>query len=157
MAWGAVDSCATMRAGDSRSVDLIVQGLPQAKDGSTAGIVGFSVTLNFDPAVVRATSTNGKMLLDTVTGANPASFSEPDVEPGRYIVSIADLGPTGEGGAAAIVARSDGVLARITFEGVGPGSTGIEMTNAGIIDEFNDAHAPAAIEGARLAVDAACQ
>ena len=48
------------------------------------------------------------------------------------------------------------MLARIAFEGVGTGVSGIEMTNAGIIDEFNDAHAPAGIEGARLAVDTAC-
>jgi hypothetical protein len=125
-ALGSLNVCAEVPVGQSRDIDVIVQGVPALTDDA-GGLAGYEFRLYYNPSFMRITGVN---ITQQMLSANPDSAvidglgdSVPN-DSGRFLVVAADFGSDrGESG--------DGVLARITVEGVAIGTTNLTISPPG--------------------------
>lgn len=121
---GAVDGCVSMTAGASLDVDVVIQDV--------ADLAGFQTDLLYDPRVLKVTAVDYNFLLAS-TGSSVLDLgeditSEGDTD-GDFFMSGAMfdlLGTTG--------ANGDGVLARVTLEAVGPGTSPLDLSGIKLSD-----------------------
>ncbi len=171
---GSVEDCAQVASGGTIQVDIVVRGYPTANP-----LVGYDITLNYDPAVANVTGTAFETFtgalgpsipeLRTLISADPQSgpifevdedgesISLPDTD-GQFAIAVLDLAPgpdpdedlDGE-------EVSDGFLARIQLTAVGAGQTTLSLTTT---SEFVlDDEGPVDIDALNfgfLSVDEAC-
>jgi hypothetical protein len=150
-ALGPIDGCISVATGQTVTVDVFVTGVQR--------LAGWQGELTYDNSVVNIADADAELLL----AANPASEVvnvSPDPLPdtdGAYNLVVADLGDrTGESG--------EGVLARLTLQAVGPGSTALTLsdvlladpTAAPIGDTNGDTYFDGPVSGAEIRVDEAC-
>jgi len=124
---GTLDSCLSVNQGDTFDVDVTVRGIPPISSNFAFGLAGFGINLNFDPKVVHTIGVNGKQMIQSAStfefkAANYVFGGDANDFPGtsgdtRY--DLVDLGKQDTFG--------DGVLARFTFQAVGPGNTTLTM------------------------------
>jgi hypothetical protein len=126
-ALGTLDSCLSVNQGDTFDVDVTVRGIPPISSNFEFGLAGYGLNLHFDPNVVHTVGANSKMMIQTSSGfefiggnyvlgggANPFPGTSGDSR-----VDFVDLGSQASAG--------DGVLARITLQAIGPGTTDLKL------------------------------
>lgn len=117
-----IDSCASAQKGDSVSVDLVIEDVTD--------LLAWEIGISYDPKVLEVRDRDVEMF----QAANPGSdvldtSSEPGASDGRYVVSAVDIADP------ASPDSGSGVLARITFEAVGAGTSPLSLEK---IDLDND-------------------
>ena len=171
---GTIQDCARIASGETHQVDIVVQGYP-----STDPLVGYDITLSYDPAVANVTGNAYETLtgalgasipeLRTLISADPQSgpifevdekgesISLPDTD-GQFTMAVLDLaaGPDADedvDGEEAI----DGFLARIQLTAVGPGQTTLSLTtHSGFVLDDGGPINIDALNFGFLSVDQAC-
>lgn len=118
---GSIDTCRSVTGEAVFPVDVVIQGV--------TNISGFQANLLYDSAVLKVTSVNYNFLLGT-TGAAVLDFgaATPDSD-GDFLLAAAMFSLTGPTGAS-----GDGVLARVTLQAVGPGSSPLNLTAVKLSD-----------------------
>lgn len=136
---------------DSIAIDVVVEppGIIPYDDGGTPdpsddrwGIVGYGLSLNFDPAIVEIASADPEMFLGSAAGSNLVVADNGGASPGQTFPNatgisspaVADQGPI-----PGSLESGDGVLVRYALEGVAAGVevAVLTLTNSGIIDVAN--------------------
>ena len=116
---GAIDACRAASVGQTFAVDILVPEVPEPGYGGLAGNV------LYNPAVLHVVASDYNLLLAADTPPAPNIFSLSDSGPdsdGDFRMDFLDLSSTdGETG--------PGVVARITFQAVGAGSTLLDLTD----------------------------
>ena len=129
-ALGPRDACRVIPGvGDSLQIDVTVKGVPSFDpndpstiDDDSDGIGGASFDLLYDPSIIKVTAIDFAFML--TAGGPPIIFSFGDPTPdadGDFRVDVAELSGYAESG--------DGVVARITAEAVGQGTTIVDLSN----------------------------
>ena len=142
---GSVEDCAQIASGGTIQVDIVVRGYP-----STDPLVGYDITLTYDPAVVNVTGTFSDTFTGALGGAIPQvrtlisgdpqsgpifevnekgqSISLPDTD-GQFSMAVLDLakGPDPDENVDGEEV-SDGFLARVKLTTVGTGQTTLGLT-----------------------------
>jgi hypothetical protein len=171
---GTIEDCAQIASGGTIQVDIVVQGYP-----TDHPLVGYDITLNYDPAVANVTGT----AFDTFTGAlgdsipelrtlisadpqsspifevdeEGESISLPDKD-GQFAMAVLDLAPGPDPDEDVDGEEvSDGLLARIQLTGVGPGQTDLSLTTDStfVIDDDGEVRVDL-LNWGFLSVDQAC-
>lgn len=118
---GPIDSSLSLGCGAAFNVDFVIQGV--------TNIAGFQAELLYDPAVVRVTAVDYNFLLTTTgTLVIDVGNAVPDRD-GNFRLAAAMFSTTPFVGAS-----GDGVLARISFQSMRPGSSGVDLTNVKLVD-----------------------
>jgi hypothetical protein len=165
----AADKCASIATTGSVSIDIVLHGYPPSDP-----LVGYDVTLHYDPSLVRV----GGTIFDTFTGdlgtaipslrtlisADPQSgpfFAIvdplPDVD-GTFAMSVLDLAPMSTDEDVDGEEESDGFLARIKLEALGATGTSdltLSTDTFFVIDDFGEVPIDA-IQLAKVAVGEDC-
>lgn len=114
---GPLNACVRAEPGFSVSVDLVVDAVPEDR-----GVIGFQVTIEYDPSLLTLTAVDSEFLLAAKGTFEPfegLSDPLPDTDgDGRYTILVADLAsrPPIEN-----IESGKGVLARLTFTTKGAG------------------------------------
>ncbi len=118
---GPIDSSLSPVCGATFNVDIVIQGV--------TNIAGFQADLLYNPAVLKVTAVGYDFLL-TTTGASVVNVgnSVPDTD-GNFRLAAAMFSTTPITGAA-----GEGVLARITFQVTGAGSSVLDLTSMKLAD-----------------------
>jgi len=120
---GSLEACGPVKSGDKFEADVYVT---QVQD-----LFGWAGYLNYDPAILKVTNID----VWQFEGQNPWSLVKfygddlPDAD-GTFQVTGADLGPVSAGD------TGTGVLARITLEAIGPGTSPLTITQPEIVNEM---------------------
>jgi hypothetical protein len=158
---GSVEDCAQVASGDTIQVDIVVQDYP-----TTDPLIGYDITLNYDPAVANVTGTAFETFtgalgssipeLRTLISADPQSgpifevdeegesISLPDTD-GQFAMAVLDLAPGPDPDEDVDGEEvSDGVLARIQLTAVGAGQTTLSLTttSAFVLDDEGPVNTP---------------
>ena len=156
---GDINDCREVDLDDTFDVDIFVQNVDN--------IAAFGVTAKYDPSVINVighNSTSTDVMLNAKEGSGgflDVSDPTPDSD-GFYLVGTVDQAPPGSGAHES----GDGVLARLTLEAVGPGTSTITIINPkSLKDEHGDPVPPAdefenftgAVFAANISVREACQ
>lgn len=148
---GPIDACASLASDQTVAVDLFVTDVQ--------GLAGWQGVLSYDNSVVSVVDANVRLFVAANPASEVASLSPdplPDTD-GAYALLVADLGDkTGESG--------NGVLARLTLQAVGPGTTALTLSNvllgdpsaAPIGDVNGDTYFDGPLSGAEIRVDQSC-
>lgn len=151
---GVLNACRVVTVAQTFDVDIMMQGLP-LDNGQPTGIIGFQFRLKYDPAMLNVIDTNVTMLLNNRAGSSlfDVSGDPADTESeGTVFIGAADLAsPVDE-----FAERTDGVLARITFEAIGPGVGKIDLTEGAVIATDNRVAKFGAVAPATIAVGTDC-
>jgi len=116
---GTIDSCRRVAAGETFQVDVTVQ--------QVNNLAGFEAALLYDPSVLKVTDVDYELFLATAGDVLAVGETPPDAD-GSLSLSAAlfplpDVGTSG-----------DGVLARVTFEAVGEGECGLDLSAVKLAD-----------------------
>jgi hypothetical protein len=116
---GSIQTCRSFAtaSGQTFDIDLVMDSVP------ATGVSGFGIDLVYDPAVLKVTARNTTLLLNsTPPPGTIANFDNapPDTD-GDFEFFTVDLG----GG---VETSGAGVLARITMQVVGPGTSALDIT-----------------------------
>jgi len=118
---GPIDTSRSTTCGAIFNVDVVIQGV--------TNIAGFQADLLYNPAVLRVTAVNYNFLL-TTTGRVVINFGNPTPDTdGDFLLFAAMYSITPFTGAS-----GNGVLARITLEAVGSGSSALDLTSVKMAD-----------------------
>ena len=118
---GPIDTCISTTAGATFDADVVIQGV--------TNIAGFQANLLYNPSVLKVTSVNYNFLLAT-TGASVLDLgnSAPDTD-GDFLLAAAMFSFISVTGA-----NGDGVLAQVSFQAVGSGSSALDLTSVKLSD-----------------------
>jgi hypothetical protein len=118
---GSIQNSRTTTCGSTFNVDVVIQGVTD--------IAGFQANLLYNPATLRVKAVNYNFLLST-TGAAVLDLgnSTPDTD-GDFLLFAAMYSIT-----PIIGASGNGVLARISLEAVGSGSSALDLTSVKMVD-----------------------
>jgi hypothetical protein len=114
---GDVEVCSRLEVGDQYEVDVIVKGVPEST-GSAGALTGIDFTISYDERYVEVVDVQADdQFLNAESGSNLIDFTEevPDTD-GLFHVALADFGDNAD-------ESGDGILARITLEGIGVGTS----------------------------------
>jgi hypothetical protein len=119
---GSIQNSRSTACGSTFDVDVVIQGV--------TNIAGFQADLLYNPAVLKVTGVNYNFLL-TTTGTAVIDFGDatPDTD-GDFFLLAAMYSITPFTGAS-----GNGVLARITLEAVGSGSSALDLTSVKMADD----------------------
>jgi hypothetical protein len=146
-----IDPCASLPGtGSTISVDIAVDQVPDA------GASGIGIDVLYDPAVLHVTGLNFNQLLASGGSFNPITSSDsfPDSD-GDFRFDVLDISGINESG--------EGVLARVTFQAVGNGTSAINLDDfligdgvPDILDPDGNTYNIHTLEGGSINVGAAC-
>jgi hypothetical protein len=131
---GSVEACAETSVGNQIVVDIIVQDVPAfvgPAPNQGGGVSGFDFFVHYDPAILNVTGSDISQMLAVEAGSGPLDFGDtpPDTGDGEFHVAAGDFGPSEMG---------DGVLARITFDAIGAGTSSIDIDPPDLNDSLPD-------------------
>jgi hypothetical protein len=120
---GPVGTCVSTTTGSTFVVDVVLQ------DDATTNISGFQTDLIYDPSRLRVNAVSYNFLLGS-TGSAVLDFGNgtPDTD-GDFFMAAAMFNPGG-----VIGANGNGVLARVTFQAMGPGISELDLTKVKLSD-----------------------
>jgi hypothetical protein len=120
---GSIQACKEAAPGDSIPIDITIQDIPASSGAGPWGISGFQFSIVYDPSVLSVVSSDTQQLLASKPGAQIIDMT-PRItqEAGSYTVATIDL----SGGENI---TTSGVLARITFQAISPGSSTIGLAD----------------------------
>ena len=119
---GSIQNSRSTTCGSTFDVDVVIQGV--------TNIAGFQADLLYNPAVLEVTGVNYNFLL-TTTGTAVIDFGNPTPDTdGDFFLLAAMYSIIPFTGAS-----GNGVLARITFEAVGSGSSALDLTSVKMADD----------------------
>ncbi len=128
---GPIDAGRSITCGATFNVDIVIQGV--------ANISGFQANLLYNPAALKVTAVNYNYLL-TTTGTVVIDFGDPTPDTdGDFLLFAAMFSTSPFTGAS-----GDGVLARITLQAVGSGSSALDLTSVKMADQTGAAIPPTA-------------
>lgn len=148
---GDIDACVSVATGQTFDADIFVTDVPE--------LAGWQAIFYYDGAVVNIADTDVELFLATNAESDLVNLSAdplPDKD-SAYIFAVVDLGDhKGEAGS--------GVLARLTLEAVGAGSSGLALSELSLVDVQGQAMGDAdgdqvfdgSISGAQVWVDQPC-
>ena len=128
---GSIERCVTASVGQPVEIDVVVPdpGIPADR-----GLSRFTLSLSYDPSIVRVTNANTTMLLAQAPASDffEMPFHAPDGG-GTYSAFAFDTGPSGiePQGSAEV---GPGVLARITLTPQSNGVSELSLTNVSLHD-----------------------
>lgn len=148
---GARQTCGYVPVGGTLTIDVIVDAVPSAAKPN-GGVQAFQLTLKYDPSKIKVVASDHGMLLAVNDGSQliSAGNTTPDSD-GSFVVAAGDLGspPDPEDG--------EGVLARITLEGLAPGVSDLALEDVIVVGPgATKGDAVSEIVGAQVAVGTAC-
>jgi hypothetical protein len=148
---GSVEVCRSIAVGDTLDIDVVVEGI-EAVTENGSGMLAFQFTLGYDENWVRVVAVDVEMLLAAAPGSSVFSVVDPLPDrDGSLTVSGLDVGPL------SAAETGDGVLARITVEGVAPGLSDLGIEGAvGLTDTEARSFAVPDVSSAQVAVVVAC-
>jgi hypothetical protein len=115
---GEIDACASAETGQTFDVDIFVSDV--------VDINCWQATLTYDPSVVDVVDADAELLLASQEGSNLIDLSGPLEAQDAYLLIVADMQAASESGS--------GILARVTLEALGPGSTALALYDVIICD-----------------------
>ncbi len=131
---GPINASRSTTCGDTFNVDVVIQGVTD--------IAGFQADLLYNPAVLRVTAVNYNFLLTTTgTAVLNAGSPTPDFD-GLFRTAAAMFSTTPFTGAS-----GNGVLARVTLQAVGTGSSVLDITSVKLADPNANPISPADANG----------
>jgi hypothetical protein len=145
-----LENCTPVQVGGSLTVDIMIVGIPPAT-GSGGGIVGTEFAVLYDAQRLAITEVNDKMLMTASPGGSmfTAGDTTPDSD-GQLNVASLDVGANAESG--------DGVLIRLTVEGVSNGAAAISIrpVDGYYVDTGNNQQFFGDVSPATIAVGTSC-
>jgi hypothetical protein len=146
---GSVETCNTVGVGEALKLDVTVEGIPPVVDGS-GGLLALSFNLLYDEAKVKVVGADARMMVAATSGSSVLVIGDslPDTD-GDLSVSALDTG-------TAVGESGDGVLARITLEGVQVGIVTLTLAGVGVTDVANETYPIDEVLTAQVAVGATC-
>ena len=118
---GSIQNSRSTTCGSTFNVDVVIQGV--------TNIAGFQADLLYNPAVLRVTAVNYNFLL-TTTGTAVINVGDPTPDTdGNFLLFAAMYSTIPFTGAS-----GDGVLARITIQAIGSGSSALDLTSVKMAD-----------------------
>jgi len=128
----AIETCTAIGVGERVEIDVVLSGLPTA-NGRNLGLGAFQFTLVYDETKLKVVAADVNMLLASVSGSQPFAVTEPvtseEANDGTWIIGALDAGSN----APELAEKSDGVLARITLEGVAAGVSAVALEDAVVL------------------------
>ena len=142
---GSREACARVAVGGTIDIDVTIRGVDPAD-----GLTGFQFDLVFDPTLVKVVAVDVEgQILSVGAGSVVVNLSQPTPSVGgTFAVAATDFAP--------VPASGEGVLARITIEGVGPGIGPLTLDNVIVIDKDSLPLTVNNIQAAVVAVDEDC-
>ncbi len=146
---GSLESCGTLNSGASLTIDVVIRGIPPG-GGASGGLLSFQFSLLYDAAKVAVAWVDPRMLVAANVGSSIPSFGDqaPDSD-GDLLVAALDTSQSAP-------ESGDGVLARLTLQGVAAGISSLILADVLIVDAANNLYAIGAVHGAQVAVDSSC-
>ncbi len=124
---GAIDTCRSVSTGAIFTADVVIQGV--------TGIAGMEGHLMYNSSVLRVTAVSYAFLIGSAGGS---------------LVELGDVVPDSDGNFELGVvtfplmpATGSGVMARMTFEAVGPGTSPLDLQNVKLSDALSQPIPPA--------------
>ncbi len=147
---GDLQKCREVSVGSSLAVDITVRDIPSSPDIARSGMKAFQFVLLYDPEVLRVTSVDAKLLIDSTRGTDFVDLT-PEIPqtPGRYTVAAADFGSSSN-------EAGSGPIARVSFEVIGSGTSHLVLEDAEIAASADHVHQLADVEGGEIRVGKSC-
>jgi len=126
---GDIQVCSDLAVGATRDVDIVVRGIPPVSaDGG--GMEGFHFTVLYDERFVRIVDYDvAGQLIGSVAGSNIVDFTDAvPSEDGLMVIAAADF-------ATGADESGNGVLARLTVEGVGAGTSDLVFMGDALVND----------------------
>lgn len=138
---GTRELCTATLNGTLVSVDVTIEGVPPV-DADGGGLDAVQFELHYDPAIVNVIASDHSMFLAVNAGSSLVSLGDtaPDAD-GTFLVAVADFG-------ASTAEDGEGVLARITFQGLSPGTALLTLEDVVLVDSLgNEYYADPVLDG----------
>ncbi len=122
---GTADACVSVNTGNTFDIDIFVSDVDN--------LVHWELYFTFDPSIVDLIGADMRMFLYSAAGSSLKTQWD-EIFPGRHFLGAADLRDAPESGS--------GVLARLTFEAKGPGTSDAKIFYLDFDDDGDDDFGP---------------